>query len=468
MDSPNSKHSSSQTCILQAADLLYPVIERKPSSRVLPCLGAHSHRWVRRLPQSLGLERKGKVGSGWGSVGWEWGLEGGWSSSHPYRVLAGWSCSSSGEPSQTAGLHRWWPQPWSRAPLLPLAPLLVRQRGAAPAPRPPQTVRLCVASVTDGFTPCRVTSSHKRGRYEPMSDRWAQWSKWHPWALGRGTGEGRLRPRAQGQSGGLREPVLRPGLASCPGPPSLIPDLPWQCWAPATHPGHLICPTLLSWLPSPWTFYMQSELFCAQLTTEGLLITAPGWGSTLPSDWGLLVWNPSSPSSWDSQHIWVPAGDPSSIPGLGRSAGEGIGYPLQYSWGSLVVQLVKNLLAMRKTWVPSLCWEDSPGEGKGYLLQYSGLENSMNGIVHGVTKSQTRLSNFHFHWVPGMGFPYLVGIFSPLVWGLSGWAWLPFCCRPAELPGIPHLGKSSLQAPPGGVAALRRMQGTWDQTASPV
>ena len=48
---------------------------------------------------------------------------------------------------------------------------------------------------------------------------------------------------------------------------------------------------------------MQSELFCAQLTTEGLLITAPGWGSTLPSDWGLLVWNPSSPSSWDSQHI---------------------------------------------------------------------------------------------------------------------------------------------------------------------
>ena len=37
-----------------------------------------------------------------------------------------------------------------------------------------------------------------------------------------------------------------------------------------------------------------------------------------------------------------------------------------------------------------------PGEGKGYLLQYSGLENSMHGIVHGVTKSRTRLSNFHF------------------------------------------------------------------------
>ena len=42
------------------------------------------------------------------------------------------------------------------------------------------------------------------------------------------------------------------------------------------------------------------------------------------------------------------AGDPGSIPGSGRSTGEGIGYPLQYSWASLVAQLVKNL---RETWV---------------------------------------------------------------------------------------------------------------------
>ena len=52
------------------------------------------------------------------------------------------------------------------------------------------------------------------------------------------------------------------------------------------------------------------------------------------------------------------AGNPSSIPGLGRSAGEGIGYPLQYSWPSLVAQLVKNLPAMRKTLVRSLGRED--------------------------------------------------------------------------------------------------------------
>ena len=45
------------------------------------------------------------------------------------------------------------------------------------------------------------------------------------------------------------------------------------------------------------------------------------------------------------------AGDPGSIPGLGRSTGEEIGYLLQYSWASLVAQLVKNLPAMQETWV---------------------------------------------------------------------------------------------------------------------
>ena len=43
----------------------------------------------------------------------------------------------------------------------------------------------------------------------------------------------------------------------------------------------------------------------------------------------------------------------------------------------------------------------SPGEGKGYPLQYYGLENSMDCIVHGVAKSQTQLSDFHFHFQKG-------------------------------------------------------------------
>ena len=52
------------------------------------------------------------------------------------------------------------------------------------------------------------------------------------------------------------------------------------------------------------------------------------------------------------------AGDLSSISGLGRSPGEGIGYPLQYSWASLVAQLVKNLLAKQETQVQPLVQED--------------------------------------------------------------------------------------------------------------
>ena len=57
-------------------------------------------------------------------------------------------------------------------------------------------------------------------------------------------------------------------------------------------------------------------------------------------------------------------GDPSLIPGSGRSTREGIGYPLQYSWASLVAQLVKNPPAMQETWVQSLGWEDPLEKGK--------------------------------------------------------------------------------------------------------
>ena len=52
------------------------------------------------------------------------------------------------------------------------------------------------------------------------------------------------------------------------------------------------------------------------------------------------------------------AEDPGSILGSGKSAGEGIGYPLQYSWASLVAQLIKNPPVMLETWVQSLGWEE--------------------------------------------------------------------------------------------------------------
>ena len=71
-------------------------------------------------------------------------------------------------------------------------------------------------------------------------------------------------------------------------------------------------------------------------------------------------------SSAGKESAWN-AGDLGSIPGLGRSP--------------------RDLHPSQD--------EDYP-EGKGYLLQYSGLENSMDCIVFGVAKSQTRLSNFYF------------------------------------------------------------------------
>ena len=109
----------------------------------------------------------------------------------------------------------------------------------------------------------------------------------------------------------------------------------------------------------------------------------------------------------------------------------------KYYWASLVAQLVKNLLVMQGPWIDSwvgkICWrrvrlptavflgfpggsagkesacnwgdlgsipglERSPEERNTYPLRYSGLENSMNCIVHGVAKSQTQLSDFHFHF----------------------------------------------------------------------
>ena len=92
------------------------------------------------------------------------------------------------------------------------------------------------------------------------------------------------------------------------------------------------------------------------------------------------------------------AGDPGSIPGSGRSAAEGIGYPLQYSWASLVAQLVKNPPVRQKTWVQSLGWEDPLEED---TAMHSSIlawriprdRGSWWATVLGFTKSQTQLSN---------------------------------------------------------------------------
>ena len=77
-----------------------------------------------------------------------------------------------------------------------------------------------------------------------------------------------------------------------------------------------------------------------------------------------LLLNLGFPHSSVGKESACNAGDPSLIPGLGRSAGEGIGYPLQYSRASVVAQPVKNPSAMREIWVQSLGWEDPLEMGK--------------------------------------------------------------------------------------------------------
>ena len=84
------------------------------------------------------------------------------------------------------------------------------------------------------------------------------------------------------------------------------------------------------------------------------------------------------------------------IPESGSSPGEGIGYPLQCSWASLVAQMVNNPPAMWETWVQSLGWEDPLEEG---MATHSSIlawgipmdRGAWRATAHGVAKSQTRL-----------------------------------------------------------------------------
>ena len=94
----------------------------------------------------------------------------------------------------------------------------------------------------------------------------------------------------------------------------------------------------------------------------------------------------------------------------------------------IVAQLVKNLPAMWKTWVQSLGWEDALEKGKAtHPLQYSGLENSMDCIVHEVTKSWTQLSDFHLFYEPqGSSVLYYVTGF-PSIFRLNNIPWYMHC-----------------------------------------
>ena len=90
-----------------------------------------------------------------------------------------------------------------------------------------------------------------------------------------------------------------------------------------------------------------------------LIIGKLNFGTFLPW-YGTLSGFPGSSVGKESA---CNSGDCGSTPELGRSLGEGIGYPLQYFWASIVAQTVKNLPAMQETWIRSLGWEDPLEEG---------------------------------------------------------------------------------------------------------
>ena len=115
-----------------------------------------------------------------------------------------------------------------------------------------------------------------------------------------------------------------------------------------------------------------------------------GWEDRLP----ITVFMGFSGGS-DGKKSACNAGDLGSVPGLGRSPGEGIGYPLQYLWTSLVAQMVKNLPAMKETWIQSLGWEDPLEEGMATLSSILAwripMEEEPGGLQSMGLQSQIRL-----------------------------------------------------------------------------
>ena len=108
----------------------------------------------------------------------------------------------------------------------------------------------------------------------------------------------------------------------------------------------------------------------------------------------LLAINLCFPGSSAGKESDCDAGDSGSIPGLGRSTGAGIGHQLQYSWVSLVAQMVKNPPATGKTWIQSLGWEDLLDES---MATHSSIlvwkipmdRGAWRATGHGVAKNQT-------------------------------------------------------------------------------
>ena len=135
--------------------------------------------------------------------------------------------------------------------------------------------------------------------------------------------------------------------------------------------------------------------------TEPTSLTSPALAGGFfisSATWEALCYTVSFPGSSTGKKSACNAGVPGSIPGSGRYPGEGTGSPLHYSWAFLVAQMVKNPPAMWQTRVRSLDWKDSLEEGMATHSSILAWRIPMDrgawwASVHGVTKSQIRLSD---------------------------------------------------------------------------
>ena len=135
----------------------------------------------------------------------------------------------------------------------------------------------------------------------------------------------------------------------------------------------------------------------------------------------------SFPGSSAGKESTCNAGDPCSILGSRKSAGEGIGYPLQYSWGSLVAQLVRSPPAMQETWFDP--WVRKTPWRRERLAFPVFWPGRCHGLYYGLAKSQTWLSNFHFHLFFPLYLTRVLGLTltAGLLQGSLEWRWGGLC-----------------------------------------
>ena len=147
--------------------------------------------------------------------------------------------------------------------------------------------------------------------------------------------------------------------------------------------------------PGTWPASLLSSALTDMFFTTGTTWEAPFLVINLMR----LICYRGFPGSSAGKESTFSAGNPRLFPRSGRSPGEGIGYPLQYSWASLVAQTVKNLPALQETWVQSLGWEDLLEKGKAthsrILTWVITWTEEPGGLQSMESQSQTGLSNFH-------------------------------------------------------------------------